>query len=266
MTWSWSGFGATPPEEIVRLIEAEDLTGLQSVTDIDGTAVDMGRMLDVSAADVSDRLTSLRALIERRFPSSLPDSAEPGEVARGVLQQSKYDLQGESTLDRLGSLLLAWLDQFLEWLTSALGGPTNTALVFLAVLTVVGFAAFRFLARRRSGAIDRQLTLERLIADGGDPTDLERQAANAAAIGDFETAVRMRFLAGLLRLDLNGRITFRPGLTTGEIADTLNDRLFDQLMNDFNDVVYGGREAREDHYRTALDGWDRVLNLSRALS
>lgn len=266
MTWSWSGFRATPAEEVVRLIEAEDLSGLQSVTDIDGTPVDISKMFDGSGSDVSDRLESLRSLVERRFLSSTPETADAGEVAREVLQQSKYDLQGESTLDRLGSLLLAWFDQFLEWLTSALGGPTNTALVFLAVLSVVGFAAFRFLARRRSGAIDRQLTLERLIAEGGDPTDLEQRAADAAAVGDFETAVRMQFLAGLLRLDINGRITFRPGLTTGEIADSLDDRLFDQLVNDFNDVVYGGREASEGHYQAALAGWDRVLNLSGALS
>lgn len=256
---SWSGLKGAPPEEVVRLIESNDLTGLQSVSDIGGTTVDMGRLLDAPAADLGDRLMTLRSLIERNLMASTPNTADPGAVARGVLQQPKYDLQGESALDRLGSLLLAWFDQFLEWLTSALGGPTNTALVFLAVVSVVGFAAFRFLARKRSGAIDRQLTLERLIAEGGDPADLEQRAADAAAIGDFEMAVRMLFLAGLLRLDLTGRITFRPGLTTGEIADKLDDRLFDQLVDDFNDVVYGGREASGDHYQAALEGWDRVV-------
>ena len=266
MTSSWTGLSAAPPEEIVRLIDSNDLIGLRDVNDIGGTPVDLSRVLDGSSADLTDRLDTLKSLIERGLSSDSPIPADPGDVARAVLQQSKYELQGEGTLDRLGALLLAWFDQFLDWLTSALGGPTNTALAFLAVVSVVGFAAFRFLARTRSGAIDRQLTLERLIAEGGDPADLEKRAADAADSGDFETAIRMRFLAGLLRLDLIGRITFRPGLTTGEIADKLNDRLFDELMNDFNDVVYGGRETDVDHYRAALTGWDRVLNRSEAVS
>lgn len=266
MTSFWSGFGAAPPEEVIRLIESNDVTGLRSVTDIGGTAVNMGRLLDAPASNLPPRLTTLKSLVERSLIADTSSTGDPGDVARDVLQQSKYDLQAESTLDRLGSLLLAWFDQFLDWLTSALGGPTNTALVFLAVVSAVGFAAFRFLARRRSGVIDRQLTLERLIAEGGDPAVLEGRAAEAAATGDFETAVRMRFLAGLLRLDLEGRITFRPGLTTGEIADTLDDRVFDQLVNDFNDLVYGGREARADHYQSALVGWDRLLAMSEARS
>jgi hypothetical protein len=260
---TWSGLGAAPPEEVVRLIDSNDVTGLGAVTEIGGTPVDMARLVDAPATDLADRLTTLRSLIERSVVSDTQTPGEPGEVARTVLQQSKYDLQGESMLDRLGALLLAWFDQLIDWLTSALGGPTNTALVFLAIVSIVGFTAFRFLARRRSGAIERHLTLERLMAEGGDPADLEDRAAAAAAGGDFATAVRMRFLAGLLRLDMAGRITFRPGLTTGEIAETIDDRLFDQLASDFNDIAYGGREAGADLYRTAIAGWDRVLDRSQ---
>lgn len=263
MSARWARLGSAPSEEVVALIESSDLPALRSVTEIAGTPIDMATILDASESDLVERLGSLKHHVERTFQTVAPSDADVGDVARSVLEQSKYEVGGESAWDRLGSLLLAWFDQFIEWLTSALGGPTNTAIIFLAVVSVVGFAAFRFFARRRSSAIERELTLERLIADGGDPDTLERQADDAAARGQFETAVRLRFLAGLLRLDLSGRITFRPGLTTSEIADTVDDRRFDRLVDDFNDVVYGGRDATSVHHRDAITGWSQVLDEPR---
>ena len=52
-----------------------------------------------------------------------------------------------------------------------------------------------------------------------DPAALERDADRAAAAGEWETAVRLRFRAGLLRLDARELIEYRPSLTTGEVAD-----------------------------------------------
>ena len=260
MNARWAGLDSAPSEEVIALLESSNVPALRDVTEINGTPIDMATILDASDADLSGRLGALKLHIERTFQTGTPNETDVGAVAREVLSQSKYEVGGESAWDRLGALLLAWFDQFIEWLTSALGGPTNTAIIFLAVVSVVGFVAFRFFAGRRSSAIERELTLERLIADGGDPDDLEKQADEAAASGRFETALRLRFLAGLLRLDLSGRITFRPGLTTSEIADTVDDRRFDRLVEDFNDVVYGGRDATSVHSRDAVTGWGRVLD------
>ena len=54
-----------------------------------------------------------------------------------------------------------------------------------------------------------------------DPAALERDADRAAAAGEWETAVRLRFRAGLLRLDARELIEYRPSLTTGEVADAV---------------------------------------------
>ena len=191
-------------------------------------------------------------------------TVEPvSETARSILQQSKFDVGGESLLDRIGALLLAWFDRFVDWLTDALGGPANAALVVTAVVVAVGIAAFTFLARRRGATLDRTLSFERLVAEGGDPADYERYAAEAASRGAFDEALRNRFLAGLLRLDLRGRITFRPGLTTWEIADRLSDPRFDHLCGTFDDVAYGGRHVDAEGYADAVDTWTDLLAESR---
>jgi hypothetical protein len=249
-------------DEVGELIESGDIPGLRSVTEIGGVPVDMGTILDSAGSDLDRRLQTLADMIARgSVVGTEPGSA--GEAARRVLEQSKYDVGGEGFLDRMGALLLAWLDRFLNWLTSALGGPTNTALIVIGVVVLVGLAAFTFLARRRSATLERELSLERLIAEGGDPAEFERSADDAAARGSFDEALRYRFLAGLLRLDLSGRITFRPGLTTGEIADKLSDPRFDHLMAVFNDVAYGGRHAGSEAYEESVGTWKDLLTATK---
>ncbi len=254
--------GLVPSEEVIDIIDGENLDGLRAITEVDGLAVDMVAISDASGTDLDRRLETLADLLIRPITDVDPSAAS--ETARRILAQSKYEVGGEGFLDRLGALILAWLERFLEWLSSALGGPTNTALVVIGVVVIAGLAAFTFLARRRSTVLDQEFSLERLIAEGGDPEEFERSADDAASRGDWDGALRFRFLAGLLRLDLSNRITFRPGLTTGEIAATLADDRFDRLVDVFNDVAYGGRHADEASYRSSADTWDELLSSERA--
>lgn len=253
-----------PAEEVAELVETGDLESLRSINEVEGVAVDMQTLLDAAEPALDRRLQTLGDLVDSDGldPASLGEQV--GDTARTVLEQSKYEIGGEGLLDRLGSLLLAWLNRFLDWLTASLGGPTNAALVAIGIVVLVGIAAFTFLARRRSAVLERELSLERLIAEGGDPKHYEDAAADAAAAGAFDEALRYRFLAGLLRLDLVGRITFRPGLTTGEIADRLGDPQFDHLMDTFNDVAYGGRHADAGTYADAVETWHDLLERSSA--
>lgn len=193
-------------------------------------------------------------------------AVEPGlaegiatETARDVLSQAKYRVPGEGILDRLIAQVRAWFAVFVDRLTEALGGPLTAGVVALAVVVVAGLIAFRHLARRRAATIERELTFERLMREGGDPHQLEREAERAAAEGRYGAAVRQTFLAGLLRLDLAGAIRFDPGLTTGEIAETLADPVFDRLTRQFEDVVYGGREVDAAGWQAARSGWGDLL-------
>ena len=77
-----------------------------------------------------------------------------------------------------------------------------------------------------------------------DPASLERDADRAAAAGEWESAVRLRFRAGLLRLDARELIEYRPSLTTGEVADAVASPAFERVGADFDEIAYGGRTAR----------------------
>ena len=74
-----------------------------------------------------------------------------------------------------------------------------------------------------------------------DPRALDRRADAAEAAGDLETALRLRFRAGLLRLDAARRDRFRPSISTYEVRRALHSEDFDALAATFDDVVYGGR-------------------------
>ena len=96
-----------------------------------------------------------------------------------------------------------------------------------------------------------------------DPAALERDADRAAAAGEWETAVRLRFRAGLLRLDARDLIEYRPSLTTGEVAETIVSPTFDRIGADFDEIAYGGRSAREADEAASREGWQRVLSEAR---
>jgi hypothetical protein len=103
--------------------------------------------------------------------------------------------------------------------------------------------------------------------DGGlDPRALERRADEAEQRGDLDTALRLRFRAGLLRLDDAGAVRLGPGLTNAAISRTLRSPRFDELADDFDEVAYGGRSATETDVTTARSGWPEVVDHARAVS
>jgi hypothetical protein len=96
-----------------------------------------------------------------------------------------------------------------------------------------------------------------------DPDQLERDAASAEAAGDLDQAIRLRFRAGLLRLDRVGAIRFRPSLTSSQVARTLRSHDFEELAATFDAVAYGGRAADVTDVTDARDRWPRVLTEAR---
>jgi hypothetical protein len=96
------------------------------------------------------------------------------------------------------------------------------------------------------------------------PAELERAAEEAERSGDWERAVRLRFRAGLLRLDEARVLPFRESITSGEVARKLRSREFDGVARAFDEVVYGRRAALADDATGAREGWRRVLAEVRA--
>lgn len=150
-------------------------------------------------------------------------------------------------LDRLGDLVPS-LDRRIP------GGRLVTWIVVLAIVAVIAWAAAQQAARRRTTAAIA--SAERTREAGRErPAAVERRAEEAERAGDFATAVRLRFHAGLLRLDDRGVIQYRPSLGTATVARRLRSADFDRLAVDFDEVVYGGRAATASDAEAARSGW-----------
>jgi hypothetical protein len=133
--------------------------------------------------------------------------------------------------------------------------PVLAALVLLAVLVLT-----RRSVRRRARAESARETGRHALALRADDADaLEAQAEEASREGDLDLALRLRFRAGLVRLDARKAIELRPSLTTGEVARALRSPVFAGLASSFDEVTYGGRSARAEEIEAARSDWPRVL-------
>jgi hypothetical protein len=235
------------------------LDELREVDSVDGTPVHLAPALEGDESEVEERLATL-AGDESPFdvnPAAARDEAEE------ILSERRF--HGTETPRPLRGLL-DWLADRLrvfggafDWLAERLPGGDSTAAVLLAtlVLLVAAFAAARIAARR-----SRRILEERHRADVRrrvDPSDLERAADEAERNGELEEALRLRFRAGLLRLERANVIAFHESMTSGDVARQLRSQEFDRIANTFDEVVYGRRPPESPDLRAARDGWPRVL-------
>ena len=199
--------------------------------------------------------------------------ASPGadaarEQAREILSQDRFR---EPSFPRPLRGFFEWLSERLQplfdavsdlvgWLAGPLPGGRALVLGVLAALALVAIAAVlsREVRRRetRAAARDAERPGHRKRPD---PRELERQAVAAEREGDLRSAVRLRFRAGLLRLDAGGAIRLRPSLTSGELVRRLRSSSFERLAGDFDEIVYGGREAAPADVELARAEWPRVV-------
>ena len=149
-----------------------------------------------------------------------------------------------------------FFDDISGWLP---GGRPVALLLLSALVLLAALGLARGSIRRRASAAARSARA-RAPARQEDPAALERDADRAAAAGEWETAVRLRFRAGLLRLDARELIEYRPSLTTGEVADAVGSPTFERVGADFDAIAYGGRPAGEQDEAASREGWERVLS------
>jgi hypothetical protein len=235
------------------------LDELREVDSVDGTPVHIAPALEGDESEVEERLATLAG-----DESPLDVNPAPArDEAEEILSERRF--RGTETprpfrglLDWLADRLRVFGGAF-DWLAERLPGGDSTAAVLLAtlVLLVAAFAAARIAARR-----SRRILEERHRADVRrhvDPSDLERAAEEAERNGELEEALRLRFRAGLLRLERANVIAFHESMTSGEVARKLRSQEFDRIANTFDEVVYGRRPPQSPDLRAARDGWPRVL-------
>ena len=267
-------------DELLELAErTEDDAALERLRDVDsveGTPVDVRRILEgAGSAAAERRIRSLVSDLALGTSSEAPPAATAREQARAILRQDKYratpvprPFRGvlEAISDALrpvGDALAAffdWVADLFDALADATPGGANTLWLTIGIAVVA--AAILYTQRvvaRRAAAGSRERLLE-AAERGEDPKVLEREAAAAEERGDHELAVRLRFRAGLLRLDAARVIPARDSLTTGEVRRLLRSPTFDRIGSTFDEIAYGGRVARPEDSAESHSGWQRVMS------
>lgn len=242
------------------------LAQLQAVQQVDGRPVDMGRAL--AGAEGPVLASRLRALAGGGpAPGVGPLAPEARQAAAEILEGRRFK---KSDVPRPLAGVLRTLGRWLEPIGEPLGrlwGRIADSLagqlaLVVAVLALATVASVVLIGRRSPAAVHRS---RRLGAEGEglDPDELERQAKAAEQAGDLDRAVRLRFVAGVLRLDEAGVVTYRSSMTTGQLRARLRSGSFTELAAAFDEIAYGGRPAEEADVRAATEVWPRVLAEAR---
>ncbi|HUZ15327.1 MAG TPA: hypothetical protein VMU72_04010 [Gaiellaceae bacterium] len=186
--------------------------------------------------------------------------------ARQILSERRFH---GSHLPRPFHGVLSWLARhlhfavrFWNWLSFEVGGVGHLWLILGAIAVAVAVYFALGLARRRTGYEAAASEGRRRVGEE-DPGALERAAEDAERRGDLVAALRLRFRAGLLRLGRARVLPLRPSLRTREARRLLRNPRFDRLADDFDEVVYGGRNPVPDDVATARSEWPRLLEEAR---
>jgi Domain of unknown function (DUF4129) len=236
------------------------LEALRRVDRVDGRAVDLRRALEgASGEELRARLDALGDA----EPAAAADPAAARGDAEEILAQRRF---GRSETPRPLRRVLEWIGDRVEPVTSRLssaaegtpGGPLWFWLALAGAFVLAVTLTSLRVARRRAAVVQGSAT-SRLSIGRERPADLERAADEAERNGDWERAVRLRFRAGLLRLDEARVLPFRESITSGEVARRLRSREFEGVARAFDEVVYGRRAAQAADASGAREGWRRVL-------
>ena len=235
------------------------LDALRAIDEVDGARVDLARSLPASvrAPAAAPRLETLAVQ-----PSAAAGDAETARAdAQRLLAGPPYTRrhrQGilHDALARIGSAIEAVARPF-----GRFGHPLGWLLIGIVIAAACGAGLALARARARRVSVGRASRARggdaRARADAG---QLERLADAAEAGGEIELALRLRFEAGLVRLDRAGAIVLRDSTTSGAVSEALGPSSFDPLAATHDDVVYGGRAAAGRDLAEARAAWPRVLD------
>lgn len=191
---------------------------------------------------------------------------DPGaarDQARQVLEGDRYRSR---EVPRPLEGVLRWIGERVQDVLSPIGDVLSTpGGLAVGVLVVVGGTAALVVALvRRRTRVAEQAEQRRGRARRLDPAALEAEADRAEAGGDLDAAVRLRFRAGVARLEQAGVVPARADATTARLVDRVAVPAFAPLARSFDEVAYGGRPATTDDVAAARRDWPAVVREAKA--
>lgn len=244
------------------------LDRLRQVDTVGGRRVDLGRALAGAEGEVLEaRLRALAGGAGGGGGGQLaPSPAAARAEARRILAQRRFrpartprPLRG--VLRRLGGWLRPVVEPLGRLWDDVSGNVLGRLLVVIAVIGIAALTSIRLVRRRTAAGVAPRARSRRRREE--DPDELEREAERAERDGDFDLAFRLRFRAGLLRLDRAGVVPWRPSLTTGQLTRSVRSPTFERLASAFDEIVYGGRRAGPADLAVARAEWPTVLGEAR---
>lgn len=214
------------------------------------------------------------------MPGSSTFASTARQQAHGIVDKAPYRTSPSHTprplaglFHALGRALNAALGRPARWLyrhllvhighgfQSAFGGWWILVVGILAV--GLGVAVGVLVVKRRTKvSIDRSRSLA-LGLSTEDPDEIEQRAADAEQAAHHEEAVRLRFRAGLVRLQRMGIVVNQQSQTDRQLSVMLHSPAFDGLAGRHERIVYAGDSATAADAATARTDWPRVLVESR---
>jgi hypothetical protein len=243
--------------------DPQALTDLRAVERVDGMPVDVRAALAGAAPPELDE--RLELLARSRPVGAEPSAAAARADAESILTERRFRAPPlprpfEGPIEAIADFLAPIVSLIGDFFGGLDDGPSALLLVAVALAVLVAAAV---LAAR---SIRRRIRTARVGAFAGradpapdDADELERRAEEAERRGEASEALRLRFRAGLVRLDVAGAIRLRPSLPNGELTRSLRSPTFASLAADFDAVAYGGRAASDDDVVRARSEWPRVL-------
>jgi hypothetical protein len=235
---------ASDPAALERLREADA---------VDGRRVGLRQAL----AGATGRALEARLRLLAAGGGPATGGAEPGRArddARRILSQRRF--RRHDAPRPFHGVLTFLSDRVVAPLASAFGGRRVLWVVLAAIVLVAAAAVASRLVGRRAVAVLRSTSPRRDVVD---PRRLERGADDAERNGELERAIRLRFRAGLMRLDRARAIELREPVTTGQVGRRLRSPDFDRVAASFDEIVYGGRAPRAPDVELSREGWRSVL-------
>lgn len=266
----------------VQLALAE-LRAVEPVTLDDGSTIEPN-LSPIVAALESDPPDTAAAQSGIEAILSALDTAENGaatdaDAARAALDdvlareefQPEPEDESESYWQRMLGAINDLVTAFFEWFDELLGGsggggsPASVGLAVVGVLVIVGIVAFAVRGVRESMTPGVTRLADGSVEEHYTSSEARAEAERLFAAGQYRAALRLLYLATLIRWEEAGRLRFDRSLTNREVVARVNLQgdaaLLEQLspmVDRFDRVWYGGAPCTSEDYTSFATLADRA--------